>query len=166
MASTGSSGCHAAPVAAERAPEAVGPAPVEPADLSGSGTVLDREPAAGLASPPRARPPASAWVAAGVALAVALVMVWTTAMVGGPLRAECLRQAGAVACAARTGWLDGARVVQVVLTLVAVALLVVTALRRARFVRRSSVLVIVLAVGSFFVAVLMASGGLPQGLLG
>lgn len=35
-----------------------------------------------------------------------------------------------------------------------------------RFVRRSSVLVIVLAVGSFFVAVLMASGGLPQDLLG
>lgn len=135
-------------MAAESAPT-VGPAPSAPAD-----------------SHPRPRPPASTWVAASVALVAALVMLWVTAMVGTPLRAECLREAGAATCAGRTGWLDGARALQVVLAVVAVGLLVLTALRRARFVRRSSVLVIVLAVGSFFTAVLMASGGLPQDLLG
>lgn len=135
-------------MAAESAPT-VGPAPSAPAD-----------------PPIRPRPPASTWVAASVALVAALVMVWATATVGTPLRAECLREVGAATCAGRAGWLDGARALQVVLAVVAVGLLVLTGLRRARFVRRSSVLVIVLAVGSFFVAVLMASGGVPENLLG
>ena len=115
---------------------------------------------------PRPLPPASAWVAAVAALVVALAMAWATSAVGGPLRAECLREAGAATCAARTGWLDEARALQSALALVAAVLVVLTALRRARFVRRTSLLVVLLAVGSFFAAVLMASGGLPQGLLG
>lgn len=141
-APAGGQRCHAGHVAAESAPTVDAPARL------------------------RALPPASTWVAASVALAAALVMIWTTAMVGTPLRAECLREAGAATCAGRTGWLDGARALQVVLAVVAAGLLVLTGLRRARFVRRSSVLVIVLAVGSFFVAVLMASGGVPDNLLG
>ena len=106
------------------------------------------------------------WVAAVIALLAAAAVAWATATVGGPLRAECLREAGAATCAARTGWLDDARALQSALVLVAAALVVLTALRRARFVRRTSLLVIVLAVGSFFGAVLMASGGVPDGLLG
>lgn len=138
-------------MAAESAPETVGPVPSAP----GAPVV-----------PTRPRPPPSTWVAASVALVAALVMLWVTAMVGTPLRAECLREAGAATCAARTGWLDGARALQVVLAVVSVGLLALTGLRRAWFVRRASVLVIVLAVGSFFVAVLMASGGVPENLLG
>ena len=152
-------------MAAERAPDAVEPAASGPAD-PGDDAAAVPGPAADLNPPPRPRPPASTWVAAAVALLAALAMAWATATVGGPLRAECLREAGAATCAARTGWLDDARALQSALALVALALLVLTVLRRARFVRRASLLVVLLAVGSFFTAVLMASGGVPDGLLG
>ena len=153
-------------MAAERAPDAVEPAASGRGDLPGDDAAAAPGAAVDLAPPPRPRPPASVWVASVVALVAALVMVWATATVGGPLRAECLREAGAATCAARTGWLDEARALQSALVLVAAALVVLTALRRARFVRRTSLLVVLLAVGSFFAAVLMASGGVPDGLLG
>lgn len=110
----------------------------------------------------RPAPAASVWVSAGAALVVSVVLAWVTSVIGGPLARECARSAGAGSgsCAEQGRWLDTAIALDSTLALLAVALLVLTALRRTRFVRRTSLVVLVVAVACFFGAVLMAAGGL------
>lgn len=110
----------------------------------------------------RPAPAASVWVSAGVALVVSVVLAGVTSMIGGPLMRECARSAGAGggSCAEQGRWLDAAIALDSTLALLAVALLVLTASRRTRFVRRTSLAVLVVAVVGFFGAVLLAAGGL------
>ena len=102
---------------------------------------------------------ASVWVSAAVALVVSVAIAWVTRFVGDPLMRECAETASAPVCADRAGWFDAAGALQSALALVAALLLVLVALRRVRFVRRTSLLVLVLAIGYFFGAVFLMAGG-------
>ncbi len=102
-----------------------------------------------------ARPPASTWLSAVAAIAVVAALAAAGRFVGGSLMGTCTGAASS--CAQAEQWLERGYTAQLGLGAVGVLLLVATALRRARGVRRLAVLVILLAVVVFFGSTLLAA---------
>lgn len=104
----------------------------------------------------RSRPPTSSWASAVVALVAVVALAAAGRFVGTGLVDGCT--SGAPACTEVGDWLARGLAVQVVLGVVALALVALVAVRRARGVRRGAVAVILLAVLAFFGSTLLAAG--------
>ncbi len=100
------------------------------------------------------RPPASTWVASCVAVVVAALLAGAGRVVGAGLARACTDPAG---CRAASSWLADAFTAQLVLGALGLGLVLLTAARRARFVRRAALGLVVLSVAVFFTSTLMAA---------